>query len=101
MSKKSEAFIDKYVVGENYWILKHKEVIVKLLDEYETEQLTTPVISAHTKLKLLREWDAPTHFFPEGLVGSALYFATVCGMTVEKFIEDYESGLFSGWFDLN
>jgi len=42
MSKKSEAFIDKYVVGKDDWLLKHKEVIAKLLDEYETEQLTIP-----------------------------------------------------------
>jgi len=44
MSKKSEAFIDKYVVGQSDWLLKHKEVIAKLLDEYETEQLTIPVV---------------------------------------------------------
>ena len=42
MSKKSEAFIDKYVVGKDDWLLKHKEVIAKLLDEYETDQLTIP-----------------------------------------------------------
>jgi len=40
MSKKSEAFIDKYVVGKDDWLLKHKNVIAILLDEYETEQLT-------------------------------------------------------------
>ena len=65
-----------------------------------TEQaLTISIVSARTELKLLRTWDAPTHFFPEGVRGSALYFANVCGMSVEKFIEDYERGLFSGWFE--
>ena len=55
MSKKSEAFIDKYVVGKDDWLLKHKEVIAKLLDEYETEQLTIPVVvfsEAELKAKL-------------------------------------------------
>lgn len=65
-----------------------------------TEQtLTIPIVSASTELKLLRTWDAPTHFFPEGIRGSVLYFANVCGMSVERFIEDYDRGLFSGWFE--
>ena len=45
MSKKADKFIDKYIVGKNDWLLKNKEVISKLLDEYETEQLTIPVVS--------------------------------------------------------
>ena len=40
MSKKTEEFIDKYIVGKDDWLLKHKDVIAKLLDDYETEQLT-------------------------------------------------------------
>ena len=39
MSKKADNFIDKYIVGKDDWLLKHKEVISKLLDEYEAEQL--------------------------------------------------------------
>ena len=34
MSKKADEFIDKYIVGKDDWLLKHKEVISKLLDEY-------------------------------------------------------------------
>jgi hypothetical protein len=45
MSKKADKFIDKYIVGKNDWLLKNKEVISKLLDEYEAEQLTIPVVS--------------------------------------------------------
>ena len=45
MSKKADKFIEKYIVGKDDWLLKHKEVISKLLDEYETEQLTIPVVS--------------------------------------------------------
>jgi hypothetical protein len=57
MSKKSEEFIDKYVVGKDDWLLKHKEVIAKLLDEYETEQLTIPVVVGQSKqLKAFVEW---------------------------------------------
>ena len=44
MSKKADKFIDKYIVGKNDWLLKNKEVISKLLDEYEAEQLTIPVV---------------------------------------------------------
>jgi hypothetical protein len=44
MSKKADKFIDKYIVGKDDWLLKNKEVISKLLDEYETEQLTIPVV---------------------------------------------------------
>ena len=40
MSKKADKFIEKYIVGKDDWLLKHKEVISKLLDEYESEQLT-------------------------------------------------------------
>ena len=57
MSKKSEEFIDKYVVGKDDWLLKHKEVIAKLLDEYETEQLTIPVVVGQSEqLKAFVEW---------------------------------------------
>lgn len=45
MSKKADKFIDKYIVGKNDWLLKNKEVISKLFDEYEAEQLTIPVVS--------------------------------------------------------
>ena len=44
MSKKTEEFIDKYIVGKDDWLLKHKDVIAKLLDDYEAEQLTIPAI---------------------------------------------------------
>jgi hypothetical protein len=44
MSKKADKFIDKYIVGKDDWLLKNKEVISKLLDEYETEQLTISVV---------------------------------------------------------
>ena len=44
MSKKADKFIDKYIVGKNDWLLKNKEVISKLLDAYEAEQLTIPVV---------------------------------------------------------
>jgi len=48
MSKKADKFIEKYIVGKDDWLLKHKEVISKLLDEYETEQLTlTDVVSTY------------------------------------------------------
>ena len=67
--------------------------------EQNLENSTKQALTARTELKLLRTWDAPTHFFPEGIRGSALYFANVCGMSVEKFIEDYERGLFNGWFE--
>jgi hypothetical protein len=46
MSKKADKFLDKYIVGKQDWILKHKEVISKLLDEYETEQCNIPVVSS-------------------------------------------------------
>ena len=55
MSKKADKFIDKYIVGKNDWLLKNKEVISKLLDEYEAEQLTIPVVvfsEAELKAKL-------------------------------------------------
>ena len=45
MSKKSEKFIDKYIVGKTDWLLDKKEVIAKLLDEYEQEQLNIPLVS--------------------------------------------------------
>lgn len=70
------------------------------LENSTKQELTIPVVNARTELKLLRTWDAPTHFFPVGIRGSALYFANVCGMSVEKFIEDYERGLFSDWFEV-
>ena len=50
MSKKADKFIEKYIVGKDDWLLKHKEVISKLLDEYETEQLTIPVVSQQSEL---------------------------------------------------
>ena len=50
MSKKADKFIDKYIVGKDDWLLKHKEVISKLLDEYEREQLTsTDVVKCNCK----------------------------------------------------
>jgi hypothetical protein len=55
MSKKSEEFIDKYVVGKDDWLLKHKEVIAKLLDEYETEQLTIPVVVGQSEQFICRD----------------------------------------------
>jgi hypothetical protein len=50
MSKKADNFIDKYIVGKDDWLLKHKEVISKLLDEYEADQLALHNVSQQREL---------------------------------------------------
>lgn len=50
MSKKADKFLDKYIVGEQDWLLKHKEVISKLLDEYEIEQLNIHLVDSRREL---------------------------------------------------
>lgn len=61
MSKKADNFIDKYIVGKDDWLLKHKEVISKLLDEYEAEQLALHNVSQQRELLIafdtMREFD--------------------------------------------
>ena len=61
MSKKADKFIEKYIIGKDDWLLKHKEVISKLLDEYETEQLTLTDVSQQRELLMafdtMRQFD--------------------------------------------
>jgi hypothetical protein len=87
MSKKSEAFIDKYVVGKDDWLLKHKEVIAKLLDEYETEQLTIPVVSGSLPSK-------------DEVVNVGFRKATNADYNFRKVCRDLDHDLYySGWMD--
>ena len=57
-------------------------------------------IESTTKLRLIRDWDAPTHFFPKGIVGSVSYFSTLCGLSAYNFIERYENFEFLDWFEI-
>ena len=54
MIKKTEEFIDKYIVGEDDWLLKHKDVIAKLLDEYEAEQCAMHGFSISSLTEILK-----------------------------------------------
>lgn len=56
-------------------------------------------IEESTRLVLLRDWDAPTHFFPKGMLASISYFSVLCGLSTEEFIKRYEDSLFIGWFE--
>jgi len=55
MSKEVDKFLDKYIVGEGDWLLKHKEVISKLLDKYVSEQLILSDVSQQRELLLAYE----------------------------------------------
>ena len=80
MSKKADNFIDKYIVGKDDWLLKHKEVISKLLDEYEAEQLALHNVSQQREL-LIADF---IEKYNEGLVGNERIH--------ESCLEDYLKG---------
>lgn len=56
-------------------------------------------IDEATELRLVRDWDAPTHFFPKGMAASVSFFSNMSRMRVEEFIKKYEESQFIGWFE--
>ena len=56
-------------------------------------------VNKYTELKLLRDWSAPTHYFPKGMVNNIGFFCKYCGKSVEEFVEDLNNKTFIGWFE--